>query len=318
MDLLLTLAGFLVGIVVGLTGMGGGALMTPVLVLFFGISPLAAVSSDLMVSAVTRPVGAFVHFRRGSVNLALVGWLCVGSVPFAFLGVLVSRALGEGSDVQSVTTVALGVALLVAAVGLVYRSYLRMVSKAKRRAGLLPPEPATSGPVTARPLPTVLVGAIGGLVVGMTSVGSGSLIIIALLFLYPTLSAAGIVGTDLTQAVPLVLSAALGHLLFGDFQLDLTVALLVGTIPGVYLGARMSAYAPDGIVRRALTVVLVASALKLLGASNLVTVLILGVMVATLPLLWMYLRSRQGLPARSRVYRRAPKPDPSAVDSPHR
>ena len=306
MDLLLTLAGFFVGIVVGLTGMGGGALMTPVLVLFFGIPPLAAVSSDLMVSAITRPVGAFVHFRRGSVNLPLVGWLCVGSVPFAFLGVLVSRALGgEGGSVQSVTKIALGVALVIAAAGLVYRSYLRMVTKAKQRAGLLPADPTSPEPVKARPLPTIAVGAIGGLVVGMTSVGSGSLIIIALLFLYPTLNAAGIVGTDLTQAVPLVLSAALGHLLFGDFQLDLTVALLVGTIPGVYLGARMSAYAPDGIVRRALTLVLVASALKLLGAGNLLTVSVLVAMVVLLPLLWMYLRTRQGLPARSQVIRQA-------------
>jgi len=315
MDLLLTLAGFFVGIVVGLTGMGGGALMTPVLVLFFGIPPLAAVSSDLVVSAVMKPVGAVVHLRRGTVYLKIVGWLCVGSIPCAFLGVLISRALGESGDVQEVTKFALGIALLIATAGLLYRSYLRMVSKAKVRAGLLPAEPAGDVVITARPVPTVIVGAIGGVIVGMTSVGSGSLIIIAMLSLYPAMKASGLVGTDLVQAVPLVMSAALGHILFGDFQVDLTVSLLLGCLPGVYLGARLSAYAPDGIVRRALTFVLLASALKLLGASNLLTVLILAAAVVLLPLLWAWLRTRQGLPARSRVFPRARGQQPPASRS---
>jgi len=316
MDLLLTMAGFFVGIVVGLTGMGGGALMTPVLVLFFGIPPLAAVSSDLVVSAVMKPVGAVVHLRRGTVYLKIVGWLCVGSIPCAFLGVLISRALGEGGDVQEVTKFALGIALLIATAGLLYRSYLRMVSKAKVRAGLLPAEPAGEVVITPRPVPTVLVGAIGGVIVGMTSVGSGSLIIIAMLSLYPAMKAGGLVGTDLVQAVPLVMSAALGHILFGDFQVDLTVSLLLGCLPGVYLGARLSAYAPDGLVRRALTFVLLASALKLLGASNLLTVLILAAAVVVLPLLWAWLRTRQGLPARSRLFPRArgQQPPPSGSD----
>ena len=305
MDLLLTLAGFFVGIVVGLTGMGGGALMTPVLVLFFGIPPLAAVSSDLVVSAVMKPVGALVHLRRGSVYLPIVAWLCVGSVPCAFLGVLISRQLGESGDVQQVTKFALGIALVIAALGLIYRSYLRMVTKAKRRAGTLPPEPDGEVVIRPRRVPTVIVGALGGVVVGMTSVGSGSLIIIAMLSLYPAMKASGLVGTDLVQAVPLVISAALGHILFGDFQVDLTVSLLLGCLPGVYLGARLSAYAPDGIVRRALTVVLLASALKLLGASNIVLVVVLGVLVIVGPLLWMYARRRQGLPARSRILARA-------------
>lgn len=302
MDLLLTVAGFLIGIVVGLTGMGGGALMTPVLVLFFGIPPLAAVSNDLVVSAITRPVGALVHLRRGTVYLPIVAWLCVGSVPFAFLGVLISRALGSDSaGVQAVTKYALGVALVIAAAGLIYRSYLRMVTKARRKAGLLPPEPDEELPINARPVPTVIVGALGGLVVGMTSVGSGSLIIIALLTLYPAMKAAGLVGTDLVQGVPLVISAALGHLLFGDFQFDLTASLLLGTIPGVYLGARFSAHAPDGLVRRALAFVLLASALKLLGASNTVTVAVLAVVLVGGPLLWMWARSRQGLAPRARL-----------------
>lgn len=301
MDPLLTVAGFFIGIVVGLTGMGGGALMTPVLVLFFGIPPLAAVSSDLVVSAVMKPVGAWVHLRRGSVYLPIVGWLCVGSVPCAFLGVLISRALGQDGNVQNVTKIALGVALLIAVVGLIYRSYIRMVGKARERAQGRPTESGGDVVIKARPLPTIAVGAVGGVVVGMTSVGSGSLIIIALLTMYPAMKASGLVGTDLVQAVPLVISAALGHILFGDFQMDLTVSLLIGCLPGVYLGAKMSAYAPDGIVRRALTFVLLASALKLFGVSNLLTVLILAAVIVLLPLLWMYLRTRQGLPARSRV-----------------
>lgn len=304
MDLLLTLAGFFIGIVVGLTGMGGGALMTPVLVLFFGVPPLTAVSSDLVVSAVMKPVGAVVHLRRGSVVLPIVGWLCLGSVPAAFCGVFVIKALGDSEGVQSVTKLALGIALIIATVGLIYRSYLRMAERAKTRAGLLPPTPDGPVTITARPLPTVLVGAVGGVVVGMTSVGSGSLIIIAMLTLYPMMKAAGLVGTDLVQAVPLVVSAAIAHILFGDFELTLTASLLVGCLPGVYLGAKLSAHAPDGLVRRALTFVLLASALKLLGASNLVTVIILAAVLVLLPLLWAYLRTRHGLPARSRVFSR--------------
>ena len=178
------------------------------------------------------------------------------------------RAFGSSGDVQKVTKFALGIALLIATAGLLYRSYLRMVTKAKVRAGTLPAEPPGDVVITPRPLPTVIVGALGGVIVGMTSVGSGSLIIIAMLSLYPAMKAGGLVGTDLVQAVPLVMSAALGHILFGDFQVDLTLSLLLGCLPGVYLGARLSAYAPDGIVRRALTFVLLASALKLLGASN--------------------------------------------------
>nr|MBA2272103.1 sulfite exporter TauE/SafE family protein [Chthoniobacterales bacterium] len=247
MDIALTVAGFFIGFVVGLTGMGGGALMTPVLVLFFGIPPLAAVSSDLVVSAIMKPVGGLVHLRRGTVDLSLVKWLCIGSVPTAFCGVLVSRALGNSGDVQQITKIALGVALLIAAGGLIYRAYLGMVAHARHIAGGFTGDLPEATPIQVRPVPTMIVGALGGLIVGMTSVGSGSLIIIALLCLYPALSPGRLVGTDLVQAVPLVVSAAIGHLLFGDFQLDLTTALLLGCLPGVYLGARMSAYAPGGI-----------------------------------------------------------------------
>jgi uncharacterized membrane protein YfcA len=316
-QLTLVLAGLIIGVVVGMTGMGGGALMTPVLVIFFGIPPLAAVSNDLVVSAVMKPVGGFVHLRRGTVDLRLVGLLCLGSVPSAFCGVLVSRALGKGSDVQQFTKVALGVALLLAVAGLVSKAYLTLAERGRRaraRASALAQggsAVATLDATTAaadagvvrdplRPVATVLVGAVGGLIVGMTSVGSGSLIIVALLALYPRLSAAGLVGTDLVQAVPLVASAALGHLLFGDFHLDLTTSLLIGCLPGVYVGARMSAAAPGGLVRRALALVLLASALKLFNVGNVATVVTLAAVCILGPLLWMLARSRQGLPARPR------------------
>jgi uncharacterized membrane protein YfcA len=314
-DPLLTIASFGIGIVVGLTGMGGGALMTPVLVLFFHIPPLTAVSSDLVASAIMKPVGSVVHLRRGTVHLGLVKWLCVGSIPGAFSGVLIARALGDGEEVQQVVRMALGVALLLAAIGLIVRAYLRLLEHARRRDGRAPPLPQGPPTVDVKPWPTIVVGAIGGVVVGLTSVGSGSLIIIALMMLYPTLKASELVGTDLVQAVPLVGAAALGHLLFGDFQLDLTTSLLLGCIPGVWLGAHLSARAPGGLVRRALAFVLLASALKLFNVPNTETGIILLVVLLFAPLLWMVVRRRLGYPAFSRWKEpRARRPEGADAD----
>jgi len=296
-DPILTIASFVIGVVVGLTGMGGGALMTPVLVLFFAVPPLAAVSSDLVASAIMKPVGSFVHLRRGTVHLGLVKWLCVGSVPGAFGGVLIARALGSGEQVQDVIRTALGVALLLAAAGLIVRAYMRLVEHARRRDGRAAPLPQGRPRVELRRVPTAIIGMFGGVVVGLTSVGSGSLIIIALMTLYPRLKASQLVGTDLVQAVPLVSAAALGHLLFGNFQLPLTVSLLVGSIPGVWVGAHLSARAPGGIVRRALAFVLLASALKLLNVPNRETGIILLLALTIAPVLWMVVRRRLGFPA---------------------
>ncbi len=296
-DPLLTLAAFGIGIVVGLTGMGGGALMTPVLVLFFNVPPLAAVSSDLVASAVMKPVGSIVHLRRGTVNLLLVKWLCVGSIPGAFSGVLIARSLGRGQEVQDVIRIALGVALLLAATGLTVRAYLRLVERARRRDGRADPLPQDRPSVELRLIPTIALGLVGGGVVGLTSVGSGSLIIIALMAMYPTLKASQLVGTDLVQAVPLVASAALGHILFGDFKLDLTTSLLLGAIPGVWVGAHLSARAPGGLVRRALAFVLLASALKLLNVSTTHTGIVLALVALVAPVVWMLVRRRHGFPA---------------------
>lgn len=279
MDPIVAVAGLLVGFVVGLTGMGGGALMTPILVLLFKIEPLAAVSSDIVASMIMKPIGGGVHFKRGSVNKELVKWLVMGSVPSAFLGVVLLKHFGGGAGLQGLVKHALGAALLVVASGLVIRPLLTRARK-----------PGDSMmPLQVKKLPTLLIGIAGGLIVGLTSVGSGSLMIILLLMLYPSFKLSELVGTDLVQAVPLVASAALGHILFGDFKLGLTASILLGAIPGVFIGAQLSSRAPDHVIRPALIVVLLASASKLLGASNQVAgmavggaVLIMVVVAATL------------------------------------
>lgn len=286
-----------IGIIVGLTGMGGGALMTPVLVLFFHIQPLAAVSSDLVSAAVMKPVGSFVHLRHGTVRLELVKWLCIGSVPSAFCGVLVARALGSGDRVETIIMYALGIALILAAGGLFFRAYLRLAERAQHRDGRRDPDPEGPPNIVVKPLPTVAIGLVGGLVVGMTSVGSGSLIIIALMLMYPTLRASELVGTDLVQAVPLVASAAIGHIFFGELDLGVTGSLLAGAVPGAFIGAQLSSRLPGALIRRALAFVLLASALKLLGVSTPITAIVLGAVVVVSGPIWMGLRRAHGFPA---------------------
>jgi uncharacterized membrane protein YfcA len=229
---------------------------------------------------IMKPVGGAVHLRRGTVNRSLVLWLMVGSVPSAFAGVLVIKMLGHSNQVQGRLKVLLGLALIVAAVAIVAKGYLQgRAQRSGSNRGL-----AESIRIN-RPA-TILVGAIGGLLVGMTSVGSGSLIVAMLLVLYPRLSGSRLVGTDLVQAVPLVTAAALGHILFGDFRLDLTASLLLGSIPGVYLGAKLSALAPDGVIRPALLFVLLASGLKLLNVGNMELVWILAAVAGVGVAMW--------------------------------
>ena len=261
MDWFLVLGGLGVGFVVGLTGMGGGALMTPMLVIFFGIDPVTAVSSDLVVSLVMKPFGAGVHAKEGTVNYELVKWLCLGSIPSAFAGVLLLNALG-GDNVSKTVKLYLGIALLMAATSMVIRHEIN------RRRGTHVAAAGAQHALVVRPIPTLCIGIVGGLIVGMTSVGSGSLIIVLLLLLYPSLAAGQLVGTDLVQAVPLVGAAALGHFFFGDVKFGLAGALMLGAIPGVLIGARISSRAPDHIIRPILVVVLIASGAKLLEAPN--------------------------------------------------
>lgn len=256
-DLAITLGGLIVGFTVGLTGMGGGALMTPMLVLLFGVDPLAAVSSDLAASMVMKPVGGSVHLRRGTVHRGIVAWLVAGSVPAAFCGVLILQALGDGAG--GTIEVLLGSALLAASAAMIVRG--AMAPRDTEPAG----DPRT---VPVRRIATLAVGIVGGLVVGLTSVGSGSLMIVSMVALYPMLSTRVLVGTDLVQAVPLVASAAVGHLLFGDVRLGLTTSLLIGALPGVYAGARVSSRADDRWIRPILVAVLAATALKLLDVAT--------------------------------------------------
>ncbi len=283
LDFGIALAGFIVGIVVGLTGMGGGALMTPVLVLGFGIEPLAAVSSDLVAAVVMKPIGGGIHFRRGTVHTGLVKWLALGSVPGALLGSYVISHLS--GDVGDTIKIVLGVVLLIAAAAMVLRSYL----VGHRGVGV---EGEAARRVPVRRAATLAIGLVGGTIVGMTSVGSGSLMIVALMLLYPTLSAKELVGTDLVQAVPLVLAAAIGHLLWGEFELGITGSLLLGSIPGVIIGAQISSRASDRFIRPVLVLVLALTGLKLLDVPNGVLLAILAAAVAGGAVSWFVTRRR--------------------------
>jgi uncharacterized membrane protein YfcA len=259
-DPYIILGSAIIGFLVGMTGAGGGALMTPMLILLFGIKPSSAISSDLVAAVVMRPFGAAVHLRRGTVNRRLVGWMVLGSVPLAFLGAYLLHLLGNAKAAQDNIQTALGAALLLGASAMVLR-YVLDRRGAAARTGLV-------REVVPKPLRTVAIGMIGGIVVGMTSVGSGSLMIILLLFVYPMLGANQLVGTDLTQAVPLTLAAALGALVFGHVEFGVTLSLIIGSVPAVLIGSLLSSSAPDRYVRPAITFVVGASGLKYVGVGT--------------------------------------------------
>ncbi len=245
---------------VGLTGAGGGALMTPMLILLFGVTPASAISSDLVAAVVMRPFGAAVHLRAGTVNLKLVRWMVLGSVPAAFLGAYLLKLLGDTKSAQTNIEIVLGVALLVGATAMVVRMVLDRISGQVRNERIKS--------ITVRPFPTVVIGVIGGVIVGLTSVGSGSLMIILLLFLYPTISANQLVGTDLTQAVPLTAAAAAGALLFGHVQFGVTASLIIGSVPAVLVGSTLSSSVPDRYIRPVIAFVIFASGLKYVGLNT--------------------------------------------------
>jgi uncharacterized protein len=246
-----------VGLLVGLTGAGGGALMTPMLILLFNVKPAAAISSDLVAAVVMRPVGSLVHLHKGTVNMRLVSWMCLGSVPMAFLGAYLLHVLGGTSAQQQNVEYALGAALLAGTAAMLLRSWLDQRSGQQRTGAV--------AQLRVRPAVTVAIGAVGGIVVGMTSVGSGSLMIVLLLFAYPMISAGQLVGTDLTQAVPLTAAAALGALAFGHVQFGVTAAIIIGSVPAVLVGSLLSSRAPDRYIRPVITFVIFASGLKYVG-----------------------------------------------------
>lgn len=296
-------AGFFVGVVVGMTGMGGGALMTPAL-LFLGVGEAATVvTADLTAAAIYKSGGALVHHREGSPNLKLAKWLMLGSVPMALLGpYLVAAVTDSPSELDHVLKLCIGFALLFAAATYAARLYLNLRNV---RTGSHVPDDAPH----IRALSTVLVGALGGLLVGVTSVGSGSVIMIALLMIYPGLSAVKLVGTDLVQAVPLVLAAALSNISLHGLDWSVLIPLVIGSLPGTVLGSRIAPRVPQSIIRRGIVVVLTMSGVALLdkagwaplgaGEDDTHPMLIGGVGVAMLvliPLVWGLLRRTQGLP----------------------
>ncbi|MEA2314102.1 MAG: uncharacterized protein QOI03_794 [Solirubrobacteraceae bacterium] len=260
LDPYIILGSAIIGFLVGMTGAGGGALMTPMLILLFGVKPSSAISSDLVAAVVMRPFGAAVHLRKGTVNRRLVGWMVLGSVPMAFLGSYLLHVMGNAKSAQQDIQTVLGAALLVGAAAMVLRYVLD-----RRRAG---GRTGAIHEIVPRPLRTIAIGMLGGAVVGMTSVGSGSLMIILLLFLYPMLGANQLVGTDLTQAVPLTLAAALGALIFGHVEFGVTASLIIGSVPAVLIGSLLSSSAPDRYVRPAITFVVGASGLKYVGVGT--------------------------------------------------
>jgi uncharacterized membrane protein YfcA len=285
-DLALSLGGLIAGLMVGLTGMGGAALVTPMLVLVFGVSPAAAVSSDVVASAFMKPVGAFVHIRERTVHWGLVGWLSAGSIPGVLLGtVIFARVLGTDAAGDTIRAW-IGWALLIAVGAMIAKTWI------SRRSGADQPLLGTDMPV--RVVPTLITGVVVGVLVGMTSVGSGSLVVTTLLLLYPLLRPSVLVGTDLTQAVPMLIAGAIAHAGFGDISIAVVVSLLIGQIPGVWVGARLSSRYDGRALRYLLMVILAATAMKLLGASTLFAgmIALVGLAIVTVLIVRERRRSR--------------------------
>lgn len=255
-DTLHALAGLLVGFLVGLTGVGGGSLMTPLLVLVFGISPQTAVGTDLLYAAITKSVGSAVHGWRATVDWKIVRRLASGSIPAAIVTLLALNTfihLGHGAN--RLIPVLLGVLLLLTAVGILFQRRLLAFGATHHP---VPPDHAL--------LPTVALGATLGVLVSLTSVGAGAIGVTVLLMLYRRLPIQRLIGSDIAHAVPLAFIAGFGHWIIGGVDPLLLANLLVGSIPGVMIGSLLSTRAPDGLLRPALAGVLVLSGVKLLSA----------------------------------------------------
>ncbi|MDK9723326.1 MAG: sulfite exporter TauE/SafE family protein [Sterolibacteriaceae bacterium MAG5] len=259
MDLAQVISGFAVGAIVGVTGVGGGSLMTPLLVLLFGVAPATAVGTDLLYAAITKSGGTVIHARRGHVDWRIVGLLAAGSLPAAALTLfLVSRfAPGGLGGAAGVIKVSLGVALLLTALALVFRRRLQAWARSHDVEAL---------PPYRRARLTVATGAVLGTLVSLSSVGAGALGVTALFFLYPRLTAVRIVGADLAHAVPLTLVAGLGHWWLGSIDWTLLGTLLVGSLPGIWLGSHFAHRIPERVLRPTLATMLVLVGGKLIAA----------------------------------------------------
>ncbi|NOX77030.1 MAG: sulfite exporter TauE/SafE family protein [Gammaproteobacteria bacterium] len=261
MDIFFILSGFGVGLMVGLTGVGGGALMTPLLIFGFGIAPAIAVGTDLIFAAITKANGVWVHARQHTVDWRIVRRLASGSLPAAFVTLMVLRQVDTHTEqAQEFITTTLGVALILTAAALLWRLW----GAAKK-----PPQepmPAERKRMDKRQaLATVATGIVLGVLVTLTSVGAGALGAAVLLWLYPRLSATRIVGTDLAHAVPLTALAGLGHWQLGTVDLTLLGALLIGSLPGIYLGSRLSSVFPELWLRPVLAILLLVVGVRLVA-----------------------------------------------------
>jgi hypothetical protein len=254
-----TFAGLLVGFIVGMTGVGGGSLMTPLLIFFFSIKPAVAVGTDLLFAAITKSGGIFVHQRRGTIEWKVVSLLSLGSLPMALVSVMILDWLkAETAAVAHLITFTLGVALLLTATVLLMRSQLHRLGNAlgQRFPNL----------TSKRNYATVAAGAILGILVPLTSVGAGALGAAMLTMLYPWMPTKRIVGIDLAHAVPLTLIAGLGHMHLGTVDFTLLASLLIGSLPGIYLGSHTSAKVPDHILRPVLAGMLILIGVKFIVA----------------------------------------------------
>jgi hypothetical protein len=250
--------GALVGAVVGATGVGGGSLMTPLLTLVFGLPAQVAVGTDLLFASVTKLSGAAAHWRRGNVQWSITGWLTLGSVPAA-LGTIAALQAWHPDAAQFAAFLrpALAAALLLTAGSLLFRSNIQALG---RRFALGPADPQSGQEVPVRRLPTVALGFVIGVMVTLTSVGAGAIGVVALLFLYPTLTAKRLVAVDIAHAIPLTLVAGLGHVALGTVNWLVLGALLVGSVPAIALGALLADRLPEKALR-----VLLAAMLTLIG-----------------------------------------------------
>jgi hypothetical protein len=250
MDWLYTVSGFLVGLIVGVTGVGGGSLMTPLLVLFFGVSPATAVGTDLLYASITKSLGGWVHSRNGSVDWKVVGLLSLGSLPAALLTIVLLKYLAlDEKTLKSLVTSVLSVALLLTATALLLKDWIKKIALR---------EDGTVYELHHRHLPaaTIATGVVVGTLVTISSIGAGVLGTVALLFLYPRFSAVKVVGTDIAHAVPLTAIAGLGHMALGTVDFVLLGSLLLGSLPGIYLGSHLSARVPEKVLRPILATML--------------------------------------------------------------
>lgn len=255
MDYLYTLSGFAVGAIVGLTGVGGGSLMTPLLVLLFGVHPATAVGTDLLYAAMTKAGGTVAHGRKRHIDWAITGRLAAGSIPAAAITIFVLSQLPKGSNtIGTIVSHGLGFALMLTAIAILFGRKLREYAGKHDESRL---RQRHLGKIT------VVVGAILGVLVTISSVGAGALGVAALFFLYPKLSPVKIVGSDVAHAVPLTLVAGLGHWMLGGVDWSLLGALLLGSLPGIWIGSHLSAKVPEHILRRILASMLVLIGTKL-------------------------------------------------------